>query len=334
MPKSSLSLIASLAACFVAPPASAATIDLLLDIQYAGLSSLSGGDWRLLARTDGLGLRSLQVPLTGVNADATNELPVGLVNGSDNAGFASFATPLIGQNRLIIAAQSEAPSGNQQGVFYGVGTLQNGSPVFPARPSGTSAIGPNITSLAGVQNIPWGTEPVLLSSSATVASGTFAPGVTPAFGTSLSQFDGRVFTALGTIVSPGPFTDDIDFTTEVLTNLDFGVPTGDYNNDGLVNAADYTVWQDALGATVPVLSSPDGNADGEVTRLDRLVWANNYGLTRDAARSGAPLAATAIPEPTACVLALLAAATPGACRRSSRISRPTAKKDPQSHGVA
>jgi hypothetical protein len=62
-----------------------------------------------------------------------------------------------------------------------------------------------------------------------------------------------------------------------------GLP-GDYNSDGLVNAADYTVWRDSVGT---------GNVIGTYAQ-----WSANYG--RSAAASS-----LAIPEPTGVLLVLL-----------------------------
>lgn len=327
MPKTPFSLtrwfvpLAALLGMPFAAPAQAATIDLLLDISYSTASSTSGGDWQLLAKTDGQGLFSLRVPLTGINSSVTNELPFGRVNGSgtDNAGFSTFTTFSSGLARQIIAGQLVAAEGDQQGLFYGVGTLENGAPNYPSQPGGTNSIGPNITTLTDLQNVPWGTESLLFSTGATVASGTFAAGATPDFGTTLGQYEGSVFTSLGTIASPGASTLEIDFTTEVRSNLQFGVPTGDYNADGVVDSEDYTVWRDANGTSTTPLTGADGNGDGQVDQADRLLWASNYGLTLAAAVSGQTVlgAATAIPEPSATILALLAAVPAMACGRKA-----------------
>lgn len=64
---------------------------------------------------------------------------------------------------------------------------------------------------------------------------------------------------------------------------------GDYNSDGLVDAADYTVWRDAQGGTGIGLA-PDGNSDGTVDQTDYDVWALNYG-------AAATVDATTVPEP-------------------------------------
>jgi hypothetical protein len=69
------------------------------------------------------------------------------------------------------------------------------------------------------------------------------------------------------------------------------VAPGDYNADGLVDAADYTVWRDFASATTHV-NRGDGNADGAVNAGDYEVWRGNYGTG-----SGA-----AVPEPAAGVL--------------------------------
>jgi CSLREA domain-containing protein len=65
-----------------------------------------------------------------------------------------------------------------------------------------------------------------------------------------------------------------------------GVLAGDYNGDGVVGAADYTVWRNNLGAgshpgTLPVGEGVvgDGNGDGVVDARDYAVWKSNFGAT-------------------------------------------------------
>ncbi|QDT69920.1 G8 domain protein [Planctomycetes bacterium MalM25] len=52
---------------------------------------------------------------------------------------------------------------------------------------------------------------------------------------------------------------------------------GDFNGDGLVNAADYSVWRDTLGAQVVPLSGADHSGDGRVGSEDYEAWRDNYG---------------------------------------------------------
>ena len=87
-------------------------------------------------------------------------------------------------------------------------------------------------------------------------------------------------------------------TTNDLQAFIVGPPElqGDYNGDGVVDAADYTVWRDSflsIGSDLPA----DGDGDGFVGNSDYDLWAANFGES-DLSTS------TAVPEPHA--LALLA----------------------------
>jgi hypothetical protein len=55
---------------------------------------------------------------------------------------------------------------------------------------------------------------------------------------------------------------------------------GDYNQNGVVDAADYTRWRDTLGQTglVPY-SGADGNGDGTIGPEDYQVWKEHFGQT-------------------------------------------------------
>jgi hypothetical protein len=52
---------------------------------------------------------------------------------------------------------------------------------------------------------------------------------------------------------------------------------GDYNDDGLIDAADYTVWRNTLGNAVPNGTGADGNANGTIDEGDYGNWKANYG---------------------------------------------------------
>ncbi|TWT36985.1 Matrixin [Posidoniimonas corsicana] len=74
------------------------------------------------------------------------------------------------------------------------------------------------------------------------------------------------------------------------------VLAGDYNGDGVVDAADYTVWRDSLGQSGQSLAA-DGNGDLLVDSADYGLWRSNFG--ESAATVG--LAENA-PEPAAVLL--------------------------------
>jgi hypothetical protein len=51
---------------------------------------------------------------------------------------------------------------------------------------------------------------------------------------------------------------------------------GDYNFDGYVGSADFTVWRDTYGlSSIPYLGA-DGNGDGNVDLQDYFIWKNQY----------------------------------------------------------
>src|SRR5690606_13483682 len=77
---------------------------------------------------------------------------------------------------------------------------------------------------------------------------------------------------------------------------------GDYNDDGVVNLADYTVWRDNLGASITL---PNASTPGTVTAADCTAWKNNFGLGSPAIGG---LNSTTVPEPSSLLAALPAAA--------------------------
>ncbi|MEM9914676.1 MAG: sulfatase-like hydrolase/transferase [Planctomycetota bacterium] len=67
---------------------------------------------------------------------------------------------------------------------------------------------------------------------------------------------------------------------------------GDYNGDGSVDAADYTVWADNFGSSTNLAA--DGNGDGVVDAADYTIWADNFGVVAGSGGSSA----LSVPEPT------------------------------------
>ena len=77
---------------------------------------------------------------------------------------------------------------------------------------------------------------------------------------------------------------------------------GDYNFDGSVDAADYTVWRDAAGQTGLGIPA-DGNNDGIVNQGDFDLWKSHFGPGQG------ETTATALPEPSALGLFFFAMAS-------------------------
>jgi hypothetical protein len=79
---------------------------------------------------------------------------------------------------------------------------------------------------------------------------------------------------------------------------------GDYNQDGVVDAADYTVWRDTVGTAGTESNHPaaDTNHDFLVNDLDYNIWKSNFGQSGGSAPGGAAMGVAGVPEPTAGVL--------------------------------
>lgn len=74
-----------------------------------------------------------------------------------------------------------------------------------------------------------------------------------------------------------------------------GAPlSGDYNSDGTVDAADYTIWRDSFGQTGAALAA-DGDGDGVVGDGDYVVWRLFLGET------AAGVGGATVPEPASLV---------------------------------
>ena len=84
---------------------------------------------------------------------------------------------------------------------------------------------------------------------------------------------------------------------------------GNYNGDGVIDAADYDAWVAQYGMAVTPGSGADGNGDGIVDAADYTVW-------RAAVAGVTASNSAAVPEPGACVLAL-GASVAILCRRPS-----------------
>ena len=97
--------------------------------------------------------------------------------------------------------------------------------------------------------------------------------------------------------------------------------TGDYNGDGIVDAADYTVWRDTFGATVTANSGADGDGDGMIDDGDYQAWIDHFGETSPGSGAGASASHVgAVPEPGGMFLFAIGAAIAiggAACRRKN-----------------
>lgn len=91
--------------------------------------------------------------------------------------------------------------------------------------------------------------------------------------------------------------------------------TGDYNANGVVDTADYTVWRDTLGSTADLQA--DGDGSGTIDAADYVVWKENFGMTS----GGVGSAAGAVPEPATSWIALCALLSLIACGRRGVVAQ-------------
>jgi autotransporter-associated beta strand protein len=107
---------------------------------------------------------------------------------------------------------------------------------------------------------------------------------------------------------PAGFTFDLVDTGAVINLLVTGgavTNDADFNNDGIVDAADYVVWRKfngAIGTGTPMTG--DANGDTNVNATDRGIWRNTYGETGGAGASNGG----SVPEPSSILLVVFAVA--------------------------
>ncbi len=107
-----------------------------------------------------------------------------------------------------------------------------------------------------------------------------------------------------------------------ITKLYSGRFSGDYNFDGIVDAADYVVYKKLAGQSGVDLHA-DGNLDGVVDDQDYAIWRSHFGQTV-AASAASNTTAAPVPEPTTGTLLLLGLAFFGGRMRRTSLTKPGA----------
>jgi hypothetical protein len=115
--------------------------------------------------------------------------------------------------------------------------------------------------------------------------------------TDSSGFDATLNGAFTDILTAGPdeYFRGLAFAPSAAVAL-----TGDFNGDGQVDAADYTVWRDTLGSMSDLRANGDdtGTSMGKIDQADYLVWKASFGMGSGASANAALSAqSAAVPEP-------------------------------------
>ncbi len=102
---------------------------------------------------------------------------------------------------------------------------------------------------------------------------------------------------------------NLDYTIDNVLIRNTSVPAeppGDYDGNGVVDAADYVVWRHSVGNVVPPGTNGDANGNGFVENSEYQPWRANYGRTAgiigSAAGSGSSSESASVPEPSALLL--------------------------------
>jgi hypothetical protein len=90
-------------------------------------------------------------------------------------------------------------------------------------------------------------------------------------------------------------------------------PTGDYNGNGTVDAADYVLWRNTLNQTVSMGTGSDGSGNGTIDAADYNFWRARFGNTVSGAGN-----IVSVPECTTRLLVVTAALLIGAGQRKFR----------------
>jgi T5SS/PEP-CTERM-associated repeat protein len=203
------------------------------------------------------------------------------------------------------SAGSTTINGNYAQVTGGVIEIEIGGPLAGSEfdfvnVTGSAQVGGelDLTLPGGFTPTPAQTFAILISNG---LSGAFD---NVASGQRMATSDGR-----GSFLVNYGFGSPFDDNQVILSAFLPSIP-GDYNEDGAVNAADYTVWRNNLGS-VTVLANDDtpGVGPDDYTR-----WKNNFGQTAGSG-SGAN-ANVPVPEPTTLALVILGAIASITARRA------------------
>jgi T5SS/PEP-CTERM-associated repeat protein len=275
---------------------------------------------------------------------ATSAIGVATVDASTWSNSGDFTVGVAGTGKLTIASGgvvsvggllSVGPRGTVEGNSQITGNVHNAGAVAPgiaASPLPSNALGTlpivgNYTQAAG------GALDIELASTAnfdklTVFGGanlggalsvSLVNGFTPAVGNSfdLLTATGGITGKFATAQLPsllgnghGPFWTIVYTSTDVILKL-VNSPTGDYNHNGIVDAADYTLWRDTLGKTGIGLAA-DGDGNHVVDTGDYTVWKMHFGEAALGSGAGNAAGVAVVPE-QATLLMLLAGILTSCC---------------------
>ncbi len=277
---------------------------------FSGVVSLGGGT-RALNVMDGAADVDVSIDAAIISGSLEKTGPGTLRLSQSN----SQSGTVVSEGRLLVtnttgSATAGAPVAvGPNGILGGTGTMSGAVSVAGELAPGVSIGTINVGMLAMLESstlhIEIGSaasyDRVAVGGTVTIDAGAaigveFAGGFTPTFGQSFSILTagGGVVGGFGEVTTNGPAMAARNVAGGVVLEVLSGL-AGDFNNDGAVNAADYTLWASNLGGPPSTLLNA-GDAETVDTSL-YTVWRDNEGATISSL-------ANAIPEPAGVLLAL------------------------------
>lgn len=251
--------------------------------------------------------------LQGLYGDALEKANGGLGNGTSARASALGTLAAGGTLAIGSAAVGDQRVSASETDFVSIANRAD-TDFYSFTVTAPTLLSASLTPLGGVfsQGVEGGTESVFDANSRNnLALAILDTNGTSILATASNQAAGVAESLTGIeLITPGQYyaritgaTDNVQLYELRLTGASLIVPlTGDCNNDGVVDAADYIVWRDSFGRTAAGLAA-DGDRNGTVNAADLAVWQNNFGMQQ----SGALLTAATVPEPNASILLVASA---------------------------
>jgi T5SS/PEP-CTERM-associated repeat protein len=238
------------------------------------LSSGSG-----MATVDGAGSNWTMTGELNVGHEGTGTLSVknsGVVSAAGGV-FVSPLSTLTGDGTIVgnLTNNGSIAPGNSLGTLHLTGDYSQGLASGTAELQIELASPTNFDRLDVTGNVMLGGGTLEVS-----LTGGYVPGVAESF--DILDWTGTLSGAFTTLqlptLAPGSTWDTSQlYTTGVLSVIGPGLP-GDYNKNGVVDAADYAVWRHSVGQAGAGLAA-DGNGDNLIDGGDYVVWHAHFGLT-------------------------------------------------------
>jgi hypothetical protein len=245
--------------------------------------------------------------------EGSHEVQVALTMNDNVDVTASNGTRLDMNGAIGLNGQTITVTGGGQvninNMVTGGGTIANGGVLGTAGPTGLdgslTSTGTLAVDIAGAGANAYDAWNITGSA---VLSGTLAvdaiAGFAPSSGQSFTVLTANSVDA-GALALGGPdagLFSLVKTPTSLVLQVVGAAVAGDYNQNGVVDAADYVAWRNTENQSVTPGSGADGDGNGVVNTLDYDFWKARFGNT---ASSGSGQASTAVPEPTSLTIAIL-----------------------------